>query len=176
MAGYVIFPLETLRDLMTMAQLRASYTIVDHRERQIAPHSLAFNLTAQRFAIGVGSGDRDLTLYKDYIVVSKMLSKSSMYPNQEKARGFIQRLQRKVKTVSKVCCSSTVFMLSLNLRLGIISSLAFSPVYGSDGSFFAAATFTSSQSNIALFSDAQDEPLMFLGGGPRAGVTQVSLF
>jgi hypothetical protein len=25
------------------AQLRASYKIVDHRERQIGPHSLAFN-------------------------------------------------------------------------------------------------------------------------------------
>jgi hypothetical protein len=68
------------------------------------------------------------------------------------------------------------FILSLNVVLGIISSLAFSPAYGSDGSYYAAGTFTSSQRNIALFSDAQDEPLMYVSGGPRAGVTQVDLF
>jgi hypothetical protein len=66
--------------------------------------------------------------------------------------------------------------LSLNVVIGIISSLAFSPAYGSDGSYYAAGTFTPSQSNVALFSDAQDEPLMYLGGGPRAGVTQVNSF
>lgn len=31
-------------------RLRASYPIVDHRERQIAPHSLLFNLTADKSA------------------------------------------------------------------------------------------------------------------------------
>lgn len=29
-------------------QLRASYKIVDHRERQIAPHSLSFNFSADK--------------------------------------------------------------------------------------------------------------------------------
>ncbi|KAF9051758.1 hypothetical protein BJ165DRAFT_1451124 [Panaeolus papilionaceus] len=33
-------------------RLRASYKIVDHRERQVAPHSLAFNLTAQKLYCG----------------------------------------------------------------------------------------------------------------------------
>ncbi|TFK73060.1 WD40 repeat-like protein [Pluteus cervinus] len=33
-------------------RLRASYPIVDHRERQIAPHSLAFNVTAQKLYCG----------------------------------------------------------------------------------------------------------------------------
>ncbi|KAG6808968.1 hypothetical protein H0H92_002202 [Tricholoma furcatifolium] len=33
-------------------RLRASYRIVDHRERQIAPHSLAFNPTAERLYCG----------------------------------------------------------------------------------------------------------------------------
>ncbi|KAI6042310.1 hypothetical protein EDC04DRAFT_2878535 [Pisolithus marmoratus] len=33
-------------------RLRASYPIVDHRERQIAPHSLLFNLTADRLYCG----------------------------------------------------------------------------------------------------------------------------
>ncbi|EIM80740.1 WD40 repeat-like protein [Stereum hirsutum FP-91666 SS1] len=36
-------------------RLRASYKIVDHRERQIAPHSLAFNLTGQRLYCGFDS-------------------------------------------------------------------------------------------------------------------------
>ncbi|KAJ6526821.1 hypothetical protein B0H19DRAFT_1197105 [Mycena capillaripes] len=33
-------------------RLRASYPLVDHRERQIAPHSLAFNLSATRLYCG----------------------------------------------------------------------------------------------------------------------------
>ncbi|KAF8428031.1 hypothetical protein L210DRAFT_3564404 [Boletus edulis BED1] len=33
-------------------RLRASYSIVDHRERHIAPHSLAFNLTADKLYCG----------------------------------------------------------------------------------------------------------------------------
>ncbi|KAI0350547.1 hypothetical protein OH77DRAFT_1430888 [Trametes cingulata] len=33
-------------------RLRASYRIVDHRERQIAPHSLAFNVSANRLYCG----------------------------------------------------------------------------------------------------------------------------
>ncbi|KAF7368664.1 Telomerase Cajal body protein 1 [Mycena venus] len=33
-------------------RLRASYSIVDHRERQIAPHSLAFNLSATKLYCG----------------------------------------------------------------------------------------------------------------------------
>ena len=58
--------------------------------------------------------------------------------------------------------------------LGVISSLSFSPTYGVHESYFAAGSFTPSESNIALFSDSQDEALMYLSGGPRAGVTQVS--
>ncbi|GBE86827.1 hypothetical protein SCP_1000690 [Sparassis crispa] len=36
----------------TDGRLRASYKIVDHRERQIAPHSLAFNVTADKLYCG----------------------------------------------------------------------------------------------------------------------------
>ncbi|KAG8867729.1 hypothetical protein FRC20_005064 [Serendipita sp. 405] len=36
----------------TDGRLRASYKIVDHRERFVAPHSIAFNLTAQKFYCG----------------------------------------------------------------------------------------------------------------------------
>ena len=57
---------------------------------------------------------------------------------------------------------------------GIISALAFSPSYSPDESFFAAGSFTPTAYNIAMFSDAQPSPLMYLGGGPQAGVTQVS--
>jgi hypothetical protein len=38
-------------DRYNIVQLRASYRIVDHRERQIAPHSLVFSLTAQKLVL-----------------------------------------------------------------------------------------------------------------------------
>jgi hypothetical protein len=56
-----LFSFESRHGLMLVAQLRASYTIVDHRERQIAPHSLAFNLTAQKFVSRVRRTIRELT-------------------------------------------------------------------------------------------------------------------
>ncbi len=106
-------------------------------------------------------------------MVLKTPSKFLMCPDQEEVDGFIRHLRRKVRMASRVCDSSAGFLPSLNVVVGIISSLAFSPAYGSDGSYYAAGTFTPSQNNVALFSDAQDEPLMYLSGGPRAGVTQV---
>ena len=65
------------------------------------------------------------------------------------------------------------FCTELHDPLGIVSAIAFSPAYYSGESYYAAGTFTSSPINIALFSDTQGEPLMYLGGGPQAGVTQV---
>lgn len=60
---------------------------------------------------------------------------------------------------------------------GIVSALAFSPSYTEGESFYAAGSFSPTPNNIALFSDSQSEvPIMFLGGGPRAGVTQVICF
>jgi hypothetical protein len=56
---------------------------------------------------------------------------------------------------------------------GIISALAFSPSYSPDECFYAAGSFTPTDSNIAMFSDAKEGPIMYVGGGPRAGVTQV---
>lgn len=44
-----------------MLQLRASYPIVDHRERQVAPHSVAFNVGANR-CVDPGSEPRFCTL------------------------------------------------------------------------------------------------------------------
>jgi len=51
--------------------------------------------------------------------------------------------------------------------------LAFSPSYSPDECFYAAGSFNPTESNIAMFSDAKQEPIMYVGGGPRAGVTQV---
>ena len=56
---------------------------------------------------------------------------------------------------------------------GIISSLAFSPSYSPDECFYAAGSLNPTSSNIAMFSDATPNPVMFLDGGPGAGVTQV---
>jgi hypothetical protein len=59
--------------------------------------------------------------------------------------------------------------------IGIISALAFSNYHStSDELLFAAGSLTPVTGNIALFSgDGEKGPLMFVGGGPRAGVTQL---
>ncbi|KAF8170578.1 hypothetical protein BJ912DRAFT_861136, partial [Pholiota molesta] len=121
-------------------RLRASYKIVDHRERFIAPHSLAFNLTAQKLYCG----------FEDAIEVFDLSrpgegTRISTTPNKKSKDGL----------------------------KGIISALAFSPSYTAEEAFYAAGSFTPTAHNIALFSDAQAEPLMYVGGGPRAGVTQL---
>ncbi|KJA24833.1 hypothetical protein HYPSUDRAFT_200108 [Hypholoma sublateritium FD-334 SS-4] len=103
-------------------RLRASYKIVDHRERQIAPHSLAFNLTAQKLYCG----------FEDAIEVFDL-----------SRPGEGTRLPTTPSKKSK------------DGLKGIVSALAFSPSYSPDE------------------SDAQPEPLMYLGGGPQAGVTQL---
>ncbi|KAF8962187.1 WD40-repeat-containing domain protein [Flammula alnicola] len=122
-------------------RLRASYRIVDHRERQIAPHSLAFNLSAQKLYCG----------FEDAIEVFDL---------SQPGEGTRLRTTSSKKSKDGL--------------KGIISSLAFSPSYSSDESFYAAGSFTPTADNIAMFSDAQPEqPLMHVGGGPRAGVTQL---
>ncbi|KAF8147684.1 WD40-repeat-containing domain protein [Crassisporium funariophilum] len=122
-------------------RLRASYRIVDHRERQIAPHSLAFNLTAQKLYCG----------FEDAIEVFDL-----------SRPGEGNRLHTTPSKKSK------------DGLKGIVSALAFSPSYSPDESFYAAGTFTPNPSSIAMFSDAQEGPLMFVGGGPYAGVTQLA--
>ncbi|KAI5900493.1 uncharacterized protein SCHCODRAFT_02608063, partial [Schizophyllum commune H4-8] len=120
-------------------RLRASYKIVDHRERQIAPHSLAFNLSAQRIYCG----------FEDAIEVFDV-----MVPGEG---------TRLPTTPSKK---------SKDGLKGIISALAFCPSYASD--VFAAGTLSPHEGNIALFRESDGEiPLAFLGGGLRAGVTQL---
>ncbi|KAF8878223.1 WD40-repeat-containing domain protein [Infundibulicybe gibba] len=99
-------------------RLRASYKIVDHRERQVAPHSLAFNLSGERLYCGFEDASN-----KDGLK-------------------------------------------------GIISAISFSPAQGSQ--YYAAGSLIPSTANIALYDEARGaNPVMFVDGGPRAGVTQL---
>ncbi|KAG5338320.1 hypothetical protein C0989_007558 [Termitomyces sp. Mn162] len=119
-------------------RLRASYRIVDHRERQVAPHSLAFDLTAERLYCG----------FEDAIEVFDI-----------SRPGHGTRLPTTPSKKSK------------DGLKGIISALAFIPSQGSDT--YAAGSLYPTPSNIALFSSTQGpEPIMFVSGGPSAGVTQ----
>ncbi|KAJ3536223.1 hypothetical protein NMY22_g6126 [Coprinellus aureogranulatus] len=125
----------------TTGKLRASYRIVDHRERQIAPHSLAFTF----------GGDRLFCGFEDAIEVFDV--------------GQPGEGTRRHTTPSKK---------SKDGLKGIISAIAFS-TYNStaDDVLFAAGSLTPVPGNIALYTDIKEEALMFLGGGPRAGVTQL---
>ncbi|KAF7325105.1 hypothetical protein MKEN_00553600 [Mycena kentingensis (nom. inval.)] len=123
-------------------RLRASYRIVDHRERHIAPHSLAFNPMATRLYCGFESAI-------EVFDVSK--------PGDEGLR-LLTSLTKKSKDGLK----------------GIISALAFQTIY--DGSaLYAAGSLSATSCNIAVYSEDDDKatPLLFLGGGPAAGVTQL---
>ncbi|KAJ2925079.1 hypothetical protein H1R20_g11986, partial [Candolleomyces eurysporus] len=123
-------------------ELRASYRIVDHRERQIAPHSLAFTSSGERLYCG----------FEDAIEVFDV--------------GYPGEGTRLHTTPSKK---------SKDGLKGIISSLAFSNYHSaSDELLFAAGSLTPVTGNIALFSgDGDKGPVMFVGGGPGAGVTQL---
>ncbi|KAJ2912981.1 hypothetical protein MD484_g7446, partial [Candolleomyces efflorescens] len=134
--------LVNLTQLFSTGKLRASYRIVDHRERQIAPHSLAFTSNGQRLYCG----------FEDAIEVFDV--------------GYPGEGTRLHTTPSKK---------SKDGLKGIISALAFSNYHSTtDELLFAAGSLTPVSGNIALFSgDGEKGPLMFVGGGPRAGVTQL---
>ncbi|KAF8797613.1 hypothetical protein BYT27DRAFT_7125292 [Phlegmacium glaucopus] len=118
-------------------RLRASYRIVDHRERQIAPHSLSFNPTAHKLYCG----------FEDAIEIFDL-----------SRPGEGTRLHTTPSKKSK------------DGLKGIISAITFSPSYNGEGFFYAAGSFSPTSSNIAMFSDQQEHPLMFVQGGPRAGL------
>ncbi|TEB27851.1 WD40 repeat-like protein [Coprinellus micaceus] len=125
----------------TTGKLRASYRIVDHRERHIAPHSLAFTF----------GGDRLFCGFEDAIEVFDV--------------GQPGEGTRRHTTLSKK---------SKDGLKGIISAIAFSTHNStSSDALFAAGSLTPIPGNIALYTDLKDEALMFIGGGPRAGVTQL---
>ena len=52
---------------------------------------------------------------------------------------------------------------------GIISALAFSPSHD----IYAAGSLAPSQANIALFSEADEKPVMFVSADVKGAVTQV---
>ncbi|KAJ6590851.1 hypothetical protein B0H10DRAFT_2091731 [Mycena sp. CBHHK59/15] len=126
-------------------RLRASYPIVDHRERQIAPHSLAFNLSATRLYCG----------FEDAIEVFDV-----------------------ARPAAGTRVHTTPSKKSRDGMKGIISALAFSPAYGSE--LYAAGSLASTSSsaddsyNIALYNEADGAvPVLFVGGSPGGGVTQL---
>lgn len=85
-------------------QLRASYRIVDHRERQIAPHSLAFNLSADKLRTPSTKVVLSSLIIRlsEYIAALKTPSRFLMSIDQERGLVFQQRPQRKAKTDWKV--------------------------------------------------------------------------
>ncbi|KAF5338168.1 hypothetical protein D9758_014726 [Tetrapyrgos nigripes] len=133
------------------AFLRASYPIIDHRERFIAPHSLAFNLTGQSDIVSAYDTCRLYCGFEDAIEVFNV--------------GQPGEGTRLATTPSKK---------SKDGLKGIISSLAFSPSYESE--LFAAGSLTPTNGNIALFNESQGTtPLMYVEGGPEiaSGVIQL---
>ncbi|KAG1836501.1 hypothetical protein DFJ58DRAFT_669622, partial [Suillus subalutaceus] len=127
-------------------RLRASYQIIDHRERFIAPHSLAFNLTANKLYCGFedaikifdiqqpGEGDRLPTT-----------------PSEKSKDGFKGKILH--------------FLDRMNVDpiSGIVSSIAFSSSYD----YYAIGSLTpSSQAmdNIVLYSESNQAAIMPIGG------------
>ncbi|KAH7882011.1 hypothetical protein F5I97DRAFT_1988288 [Phlebopus sp. FC_14] len=132
-------------------RLRASYTIVDHRERQIAPHSLSFNLQANK---RTNSEIRLYCGFEDAIEI---------FDVQRPGKG--ERLHTTPSKKSKDGLKGK----------WIISSIAFSlsPQYYAAGSLTPAS---SAADNIALFSELGAEPVLSIGGVAeleRGGVTQL---
>ena len=104
-----------------------------------------------------------------------MLSNYSTFPVQEKGPGYILHQLRRVKMAWKVYYSPHILKFAFyHCFEGIISAIAFSPSYNAEESFYAAGSFSPTFSNIAMFSEQQEQPLMFVEGGPRAGVTQAN--
>lgn len=125
-------------------RLRASYKIVDHRERQIAPNSLSFNVSADKLYCG----------FEDAIEVFDL-----NYP------GSGTRL------------ATTPSKKSRDGLKGIISALAFCPVYDPSYRLFAAGSLSPSSSsspNIALFDeDTGGRPVGWVGN-IKASVMQLA--
>ncbi|KAF8271027.1 WD40 repeat-like protein [Lactarius quietus] len=125
-------------------RLRASYKIVDHRERQIAPSSLAFNVAADKLYCG----------FEDTIEVFDL-----------NCPGSGTRL------------ATTPSKKSRDGLKGIISALAFCPVYDPSCRLFAAGSLSPSSgnsSNIALFDeDTGARPVGWVGN-IKASVTQLA--
>ncbi|KAI0087525.1 WD40-repeat-containing domain protein, partial [Irpex rosettiformis] len=133
-------------------RLRASYSIVDHRERQVAPHSLAFNGTATKIYCG----------FEDAIEV---------FDTQHPGDGTRWRTTPSKKSRD-----------GLKVTLGIISALAFSSDTSSGVFAAGSLNPSSpSSSNLAIFTEATGQvPVMFVGNdsagsgfGIRSSISQI---
>ncbi|KAI0310854.1 hypothetical protein OF83DRAFT_1252248 [Amylostereum chailletii] len=124
-------------------RLRASYRIVDHRERQIAPHSLAFNSSADKLYCG----------FEDAIEVFDL-----------NAPGEGTRLattpSRKSRDGLKGIISALAFCPSYDPSYSVYAAGSLSPS-------------SSSSSNIVLYGEDTGEKAMGWIGQVRASVMQV---
>ncbi|KAJ7191718.1 WD40-repeat-containing domain protein [Mycena pura] len=125
-------------------RLRASYPIVDHRERQVAPHCLAFNMLGTRSC-------SSCLLYCGFEHAIEVFDIGRPGPGTRLPTSPSKKSRDGLK--------------------GIISALAFSPSYDSD--FYAAGSLAATSGNIALFSGEEAVPTHYVDGGPAAGVTQL---
>ncbi|THH33366.1 hypothetical protein EUX98_g830 [Antrodiella citrinella] len=131
-------------------RLRASYKIVDHRERQIAPHSLAFNPSASKLYCG----------FEDAIEVFDL-----QYPGEGTRLHTTPNKRSRDGLKGKLTPDTMTFATDLSSGVYAAGSLNPSPAMSS---------------NVALFSEATGEtPLMFVGDdrdngfGVRASAMQV---
>ncbi|TBU41881.1 hypothetical protein BD309DRAFT_867438 [Dichomitus squalens] len=148
--------------------LRASYRIVDHRERHIAPHSVAFNIGANKLYCGFEDAIEVFDVQRPGEGIRLRTTPSKKSRDGLKGKFSRMSITLGAQTYSERC-----------LSVGIVSALAFAPDVASD--LYAAGTLSPSSptaSNIAIFSEAHGEvPLMFVGaedlqssGGARYGV------
>ena len=153
-------------------KLRASYPIVDHRERQIAPHCLAFNMLGTRSCSSCLFGRRCTKRHRTGCIADlSTRSRCLTLGVRALEHGSRPHHPKRAETDSKAGGSQYDPLLHLTLTPGIISALAFSPSYDSD--FYAAGSLAATSGNIALFSGEEAVPTHYVDGGPAAGVTQV---
>jgi telomerase Cajal body protein 1 len=160
-------------------QIRASYPIIDHRERFIAPHAMAFNSDATK----------SVPLVSVTISVSPMLTHLyacrlycgfqdaiEVFDVNAPGEGLRWRLTPSKKTKSGQKGASRSRFRIIETRTltaktfpGIISALAFNP---DQSGVFAAGSYARS---ISLYSESTGEKqLLSLKGLEGSGVTQVS--
>ena len=144
-------------------QIRATYPIVDHRERYIAPSSFAFNPAATRCV---------------QVSADRLNSPSSLYCGFEKAIEVFDIAQPGHNTSERLKVANTkkekggqkgrYIGTSCILTTGIISALAFATDYSGT---FAAGSFRGS---VSLYSeDTGVNAVGHLDGVNGGGVTQV---
>ncbi|KAG1825188.1 hypothetical protein EV424DRAFT_1603593, partial [Suillus variegatus] len=144
--GRVEFIYIFVRPLIDLTMLRVSYPIIDHRERFIAPRSLAFNLTA----------DKLYCCFEDAIEIFDIQQPGEGgRPPTTPSKNSKDGLKRQdVKFTTRIDFDPIS-------ESGIISSVAFSSC-----DHYAIGSLTPSQAmdNIALRSESNQAAIMPIGG------------